>query len=89
MGDKLFPHGNMPSREVIWDQMQLAQLSITVYAMLPVLGFVAIEEGYTRSVVHSAGGCARLSQAQYSTDHESALVLVTMRAWLAWRAVAW
>lgn len=47
MGRTLFPTG-MPSREVIWDQIQLAQLSTTVYAMLPVLGEFLIEEGYTR-----------------------------------------
>lgn len=47
MGRKLFPKG-MPPPEVIWDQIQLAQLSTTVYAMLPVLGEFFIEEGYTR-----------------------------------------
>lgn len=47
MGRKLFPKG-MPTPEVIWDQIQLAQLSTTVYAMLPVLGEFFIEEGYTR-----------------------------------------
>ena len=47
MGRKLFPKG-MPPPEVIWDQIQLAQLSTTIYAMLPVLGEFFIEEGYTR-----------------------------------------
>ena len=47
MGRKLFPQG-MPAPAVIWDQIQLAQLSTTVYAMLPVLGEFFIEEGYTR-----------------------------------------
>lgn len=47
MGKKLFPKG-MPSKEVLWDQIQLAQLSTTVYAMLPVLGEFFVEEGYTR-----------------------------------------
>ncbi len=47
MGRKLFPKG-MPAPAVIWDQIQLAQLSTTVYAMLPVLGEFFIEEGYTR-----------------------------------------
>lgn len=47
MGRQLFPKG-MPPPEVIWDQIQLAQLSTTVYAMLPVLGEFFIEEGYTR-----------------------------------------
>ncbi|CAN0353436.1 unnamed protein product, partial [Hapterophycus canaliculatus] len=46
MGRKLFPKG-MPAPAVIWDQIQLAQLSTTVYAMLPVLGEFFIEEGYT------------------------------------------
>lgn len=50
MGDKLFPEGKTPSRAVIWDQVKLAQLSTTVYAMLPVLGEFFIEEGYTRYV---------------------------------------
>lgn len=48
MGDKLFADGRMPSRAIIFDQIQLAQLSTTVYAMLPVLGEFFIEEGYTR-----------------------------------------
>lgn len=52
MGDKLFADGKMPSRAIIWDQIQLAQLSTIVYAMLPVLGEFFIEEGYTR---YSAG----------------------------------
>lgn len=47
MRNKLFIEGKMPSKEVMWDQIQLAQLSTTVYAMLPVLGEFFIEEGYT------------------------------------------
>lgn len=47
MGHTLFPKG-MPAPAVIWDQIQLAQLSTTVYAMLPVLGEFFIEDGYTR-----------------------------------------
>lgn len=52
MGNKLFPKG-MPAPAVIWDQIQLAQLSTTVYAMLPVLGEFFIEEGYTRYLTHA------------------------------------
>lgn len=52
MGDKLFADGKMPSRAIIWDQIQLAQLSTIVYAMLPVLGEFFIEEGYTRCYFH-------------------------------------
>lgn len=51
MGNQLFPKG-MPAPEVIWDQIQLAQLSTTVYAMLPVLGEFFIEEGYTKYDLH-------------------------------------
>ncbi|CAM9993826.1 unnamed protein product [Ectocarpus sp. 6 AP-2014] len=51
MGRTLFPKG-MPAPAVIWDQIQLAQLSTTVYAMLPVLGEFFIEEGYTRCYFH-------------------------------------
>lgn len=47
MGRTLFPKG-MPAPAVIWDQIQLAQLSTFVYAMLPVVGEFFIEEGYTR-----------------------------------------
>lgn len=47
MGKQLFPSGKLPSREIIWDQIQLAQLSTTVYAMLPVLAEFVIEEDYT------------------------------------------
>lgn len=54
MGRKLFPKG-MPTPAVIWDQIQLAQMSTTVYAMLPVLGEFFIEEGYTRYVCKSLG----------------------------------
>lgn len=54
MGRKLFPKG-MPAPAVIWDQIQLAQLSTTVYAMLPVLGEFFIEEGYTRWETNTRG----------------------------------
>eukprot|EP00616_Rhizochromulina_sp_CCMP1243_P018734 CAMPEP_0118961958 /NCGR_PEP_ID=MMETSP1173-20130426/468_1 /TAXON_ID=1034831 /ORGANISM="Rhizochromulina marina cf, Strain CCMP1243" /LENGTH=322 /DNA_ID=CAMNT_0006910167 /DNA_START=22 /DNA_END=990 /DNA_ORIENTATION=+ len=37
----------MPSREIILDQIQLAQLSMFVYAGLPVFSEWLIEEGYT------------------------------------------
>lgn len=38
-----------PSWPTIWDQIQLAQCSIFLYALLPVLSTYLVEKGYTKS----------------------------------------
>ncbi|CAM9824862.1 unnamed protein product [Choristocarpus tenellus] len=62
MGAKLFPDGVTPTREVIIDQIMLAQMSTIVYAGLPVLGEFFIEEGYTRC-------CASILRFRFISQH--------------------
>lgn len=47
-----------PSSETIWDQIKLAQLSMTIYVMLPVVDEYLVEQGYTKvyHTVNEIGG---------------------------------
>ncbi len=48
-GNELFPEGKKwPTREVMYDQIRLASLSMLLYAGLPVLSEFLIESGYTK-----------------------------------------
>jgi lathosterol oxidase len=47
-GDELFKNRKRPTPEVMWDQIKLAQASLFLYVLLPVLDEYLIEQGYTR-----------------------------------------
>lgn len=46
---EIFKDREMPGKAIIWDQIKLAQQSLFIYVMLPVLADFLIEEGFTQA----------------------------------------
>jgi Delta7-sterol 5-desaturase len=49
MASDIFANRVKPKSDVMWDQIRLAQLSMIVYVMLPVVDEFLIEQGWTRA----------------------------------------
>jgi lathosterol oxidase len=47
-GDEIFKNRKRPTLEIMWDQIKLAQSSLFLYVLLPVVDEYLIEQGYTR-----------------------------------------
>lgn len=45
----IFAHRTRPTGAIMWDQIQLAQASLIIYVMLPVVDEFLVEQGYTRA----------------------------------------